>query len=67
MSDENVALHQASRIRAYVEAVKALNATAAEPMTADELETWSSWAHAQADRIDPVVSGGYKSQPAEPT
>jgi hypothetical protein len=35
------ALPQAVQIRAYVEAVKALNASAPDPMTPDELESWS--------------------------
>ena len=52
-------------IRAFVKAVRAANATAANPLVADELETWSSWARAQADRIDPVVSGAFKTRPAE--
>ncbi len=42
-----------------------LNATSADPMAADDLEAWSSWALAQADRIDPVVSGAFKTRPTE--
>ena len=33
-----LALHQAQQIRAYVEAVRALNASPVDPMAADELE-----------------------------
>jgi hypothetical protein len=61
------ALDQAEQIRAYVKAVQALNAQAPDPMSADELASWASWALDQADRIDPVVSGVYKTRPAEPS
>ncbi len=60
------ALHRAQQIRAYVESVRTLNVTASEPMSAEELESWSGWALAQADRIDPVVSGAFRTRPAEP-
>jgi len=60
------ALQQAQRIRAYVESVRRLNALAPEPMTIEELESWASWALLQADRIDPIVSGAYKTRPTEP-
>jgi hypothetical protein len=60
-----LALHQAQQIRAYVEAVRLLNATSGDAMAADDLEVWSSWARAQADRIDPVVSGAFKTGPTE--
>jgi hypothetical protein len=60
-----LALHEAQQIRAYVEAVRILNAASAEPMAADDLEDWSRWALAQADRIDPVVSGAFKTRPME--
>ncbi len=59
------ALHQAQQIRAYVEAVRRLNAEAPEPMTPDELESWANWALAQGNRIDPVISGAFKTRPAE--
>jgi hypothetical protein len=61
------ALDQAQQIRAYVKAVQALNAQVQDPMSIDELASWASWALAQADRIDPVVSGVYKTRPAEPS
>jgi len=31
-------------------------------MTPQALDEWASWALAQADRIDPVVSGIYKTR-----
>lgn len=60
------ALHRAQQIRAYVESVRTLNATAAEPMAPEELASWTGWALAQADRIDPVISGAFRTRPAEP-
>lgn len=59
------ALHQAGQIREYVRSIQALNAQAPDPMNPEELEAWSGWALAQADRIDPVVSGAYRMRPAE--
>jgi hypothetical protein len=61
------ALDQAQQIRGYVNAVKALNAQAQDPLSADELASSERWALAQADCIDPVVSGVYKTRPAEPS
>jgi hypothetical protein len=59
------ALYQAGRIRDYVRKVQALNAQAPVPISSEELASWSAWALAQADRIDPVLSGAYKTRPAE--
>jgi hypothetical protein len=59
------ALHQAEQIRAYVRAVETLDKEASEPMTAEEFEAWSRWALMQADRIDPVRSGAYRTRPTE--
>lgn len=60
------ALHQAAQIREYVSSIRTLNAQAPDPMAQEELEAWAAWALAQADRIDPVVSGAYRTRPAEP-
>ncbi len=59
------ALHRAQQIRAYVESVRNLNATSPYPVSPEELESWSGWALAQADRIDPVLSGAFSTRPAE--
>jgi hypothetical protein len=53
---EAAAFRQASDIRAYVENVRRANAVIEEPASQEELDVWSSWALAQADRIDPVRS-----------
>lgn len=58
------ALEQAQQIRAYVESVRRLNAIAPDPMASEDLADWSGWALAQADRIDPVISGTFKARPA---
>ena len=56
--DEAEAIGQAGRIRAYVAEVR--RRTSADPSTvAGDVETWASWALAEADRIDPVTSGRY--------
>jgi hypothetical protein len=60
-------MRQAAQIRLYVAAIQNADKTAPEPMSADELESWSRWALAQADRIDPIISGSYKTRPSEPT
>lgn len=59
------ALNQAGLIRDYVQRIQALNAQAPDPMTSEELAHWSGWALAQADRIDPVASGAYKTRPTK--
>lgn len=53
---EAEAFRQAADIRAYVQSVRAANTVAAEPVSDDELDAWTAWAIAQADRIDPVSS-----------
>ncbi len=60
------AMHKATQIRAYVAAIWEANKTAPEPMSADEINSWVQWALSQADRIDPVVNGSYKTRPTEP-
>ena len=49
------ALRKAQDIRAYVEEIKTLVET-----ESPDLQEWATWALAQADRIDPVVSGRYR-------
>lgn len=53
---EAVAFRQAADISAYVQSVRAANASSAEPVSTTELDAWAAWATAQADRIDPVLS-----------
>lgn len=52
------AFHQAGTIRKYVEAIRSTQAreSASSP---DEVEQWSQWALAQADRIDPAIGGRF--------
>lgn len=59
------ALEQAHQIRTYVDAVRGANDAAPDPMSAEELESWSAWALEQAARIDPVLSSAYKTRPVE--
>ncbi len=59
------ALEQARQIRAYVDAVRCANDAAPDPMSAEELDSWSAWALEQAARIDPVLSSAYKTRPVE--
>ena len=47
-------LRQAREIRDYVAAVRQRHMAQDEGMPTDNLETWASWALAQAERIDPV-------------
>jgi hypothetical protein len=48
------AFQQAREIRKYVEAIRlALSRGQSSPI--EEVEQWSQWALAQADRIDPAV------------
>jgi hypothetical protein len=48
------AFHQAGEIRKYVEAIRSAQAHD-ESTSLSQLEQWSKWALAQADRIDPAI------------
>lgn len=58
------AFRQAVDIRAYIESVRQASASAQHSILADELEDWGSWASAQADRIDPVLSKRFLKRPS---
>jgi hypothetical protein len=58
--DEAAALRRATEIRAYVDAVKAAVANETTSISAEELQRWSRWALAAADRIDPVRNAHFK-------
>jgi hypothetical protein len=52
------AFQQAGEIRKYVEAIR-LALSRDGISSSEELEQWSKWALAQADRIDPVTGGAF--------
>jgi len=52
------AFQQAREIRKYVEAIRLAQAGDGSS-TIDEVDRWSTWALAQADRIDPVIGGKF--------
>jgi hypothetical protein len=52
------AFQQAGEIRKYVEAIRQAQALDSSS-SIDEVEQWSQWALAQADRIDPAVGGRF--------
>ena len=60
--NEASALRQADEIRSYVEAVRAANAAASDPLPPEKIEAWATWALAEADRIDPIRSGRFLGQ-----
>lgn len=53
---EAAAFRQATDIRKYVTNVRQANAASEDPVPQSELDAWASWALAQADEIDPVLS-----------
>jgi hypothetical protein len=53
------ALERAARIRRYVASVRTETAKRADSASTESLEAWADWALAEADRIDPVVSGQF--------
>ena len=55
-------LRRSADIRAYVSAVQARCESADISVEESELENWCIWALAQADRIDPVLSGSFLKQ-----
>ncbi len=52
------AFQQAGEIRKYVEAIE-LTASRDGSSSIEEVEQWSQWALAQADRIDPAIGGKF--------
>ena len=46
-------------IRAYVAAVQAIVANETASISAEEMQRWSKWALAEADRVDPVRSARF--------
>jgi hypothetical protein len=58
---EAEALRNARAIRAYVEEVRA----AAPAVLKADLDAWAGWALAQADRIDPVLTGAFLRKTGE--
>jgi hypothetical protein len=57
--DEAASLRRANDIRAYVDAVRTSVAISATSVSPEEMERWSKWALAQADRIDPVKTAHF--------
>jgi hypothetical protein len=55
------ALREAQEIRAYVSAVRDRQATLDDPLTEAGFQDWADWALSQADRIDPVLSGSFRT------
>jgi hypothetical protein len=55
------ALREAQDFRAYVSAVRDRQATLDDPLTEAGFQDWADWALSQADRIDPVLSGSFRT------
>jgi len=54
-------LREAEEIRAYVSAVRERQAALDGPLSATGFQQWADWALSQADRIDPVLSGSFRT------
>jgi hypothetical protein len=52
------AFQQAGEIRKYIEAIRSGEARN-RSLSMDQIERWTKWALAQADRIDPTISGRF--------
>jgi hypothetical protein len=59
-------LRQAGDIRAYVQEVRNLCTGNAQSVSENELGVWERWALAQADQLDPVVSGRFRESMVDP-
>jgi hypothetical protein len=57
--DEAASLRRATEIRAYVDAVNTIAASAATSISLDAVGRWSKWALVHADPIDPVKTAGF--------
>jgi hypothetical protein len=55
------ALKEAQEIRAYVAAVQDLQPTLENPLNQTELQHWVAWSLSQANRIDPVLNGSFRT------
>ena len=53
---EVTAWQQAADIRRYIEAVRATPTALGDPQAPRDLEVWTSWALAEADRLDPLYT-----------
>jgi len=58
---EAAALERARQIRRYVVEVQDAQRSAEAPIPPDALEAWCAWALAQADQIDPIRNGAYRT------
>jgi hypothetical protein len=54
-------LREAEEIRAYVSAVRQRQSAIDDPLSATEFQQWADWALSQADRIEPVLSGSFRT------
>lgn len=55
------ALKEAQEIRAYVAAVQDLQSTLDNPLNETEPQHWVAWSLAQANGIDPVLNGSFRT------
>jgi hypothetical protein len=58
--DEASAHRQACDIREYIDRVLELTGTSSSPEEQGQLMLWAEWARAQADDLDPIVSGRFQ-------
>jgi hypothetical protein len=58
-------LRQANEIRAYVDAVRNANRDSCDAIQKDAIDYWAAWALNQAEQIDPIKSGAWKSKQSE--
>lgn len=56
------AFRRARDIRAYVDEARTANAGVPGLLPSEDMEAWARWALAQADRIEPVMTGGFHRQ-----
>ena len=58
--DEASAHRQACDIRMYIDQVLAAVDESSLQQSQEELMSWAQWARAQADDLDPIISGGFQ-------
>jgi hypothetical protein len=56
---------EAEEIRAFVSAVRERQAALDDSLSATGFQQWADWALGQADRIDPVLSGNFRTVQAD--
>lgn len=63
--NQATALRQANEIRIFVQTMRQSNLRSDSPVTKQEFQKWETCATEQADRLDPIKSGTFRTKSFE--